>query len=52
MVLAIVLICLAVALGLGGLLLEGLKWLLIIALVLLIAGFISAAITQGRNKQL
>ena len=52
MILAIVLIILAVLLGLGGLLLEGLKWLLIIAVVLLIAGFIAAAISRGRNKQL
>jgi general stress protein CsbA len=51
-VLAIVLICLAVALGLGGLLLEGVKWLLIIAVVLLIAGFISAALGRRRNRQL
>ena len=38
MVLAIVLIVLAVLLGLGGLIFTALKWLLIIAVVLLIAG--------------
>jgi len=38
MVLAIVLIVLAVLLGLGGLIFTALKWLLIVAVVLLIAG--------------
>lgn len=52
MILAIVLIILAVLLGLGGLLLEGLKWLLIVAIVLLVAGFVSAAIGRRRDRQL
>lgn len=52
MILAIVLIILAVLLGLGGLLLTGLKWLLVIALVLLVAGVIAGAVGRSRNRQL
>jgi hypothetical protein len=48
MLLAIILICLAVALGLGGLLIEGAKILLIVAVVLLIAGAISGY--RGRRQ--
>jgi hypothetical protein len=51
-ILAIVLIILAVLLGLGGFLLAGLKWLLIIALVALIAGVVVGALDRGRNRQL
>lgn len=46
MILAIVLIILAVLLGLGGFLMAGLKWLLIIALVLLVAGVITGAVSR------
>lgn len=46
MVLAIVLIIAAILLGLGGLLLTGLKWLLVIALVLLVAGIVSGAVSR------
>lgn len=45
--LIIILIILAILFGLGGLLLEGLQWLLIIAVVLLIAGLITG--TRGRR---
>ncbi len=40
MVVAIVLVVLAILLGLGGLLFTALKWLLIIAAVLLVAGLV------------
>lgn len=46
MVLALVLILLAIVLGLGGLLLEGLKWLLIIAVVLFVAGMVSGYLSR------
>lgn len=46
MILAIVLVILAILLGLGGFLLAGLKWLLIIALVVLIAGVIVGAVSR------
>jgi hypothetical protein len=52
MLLAIVLIILAILLGLGGFLLAGLKWLLVIALVVLVAGVIVGALDRGRNRQL
>ncbi|WP_172832182.1 hypothetical protein [Nakamurella panacisegetis] len=45
-----VLIVLAILFGIGGLVLTGLKWLLIIALVLLIAGVISGVLGRGRTK--
>jgi hypothetical protein len=50
MVLAIVLIVLAVLLGLGGLIFTALKWLLIIAVVLLIAGAVAGFLARGKNK--
>jgi len=52
MVLAIVLIVLAVLLGLGGLIFTALKWLLIIAVVLLIAGAVSGFLARGKSKTL
>ena len=52
MVLAIVLIVLAILLGLGGLVFTALKWLLIVAVVLLIAGVIAGALTRGKTKSL
>jgi hypothetical protein len=52
MVLAVVLVVLALILGGVGLLVEGLKWALIIALVLLVAGVITGALGRGRNRQL
>lgn len=48
MVLAIVLIVLAILLGLGGLVFTALKWLLIVAVVLLIAGVVAGFL--GRRK--
>lgn len=52
MVLAIVLIVLAILLGLGGLVFTALKWLLIVAVVLLIAGVIAGVLTRGKTKSL
>lgn len=46
MVLAVVLVVLALILGGVGLLVEGLKWALIIALVLLIAGVVAGAVNR------
>jgi hypothetical protein len=46
MVLAVVLVVLALVLGGVGLLVEGLKWALIIALVLLVAGVIAGAVNR------
>jgi len=48
MMLAIVLIVLAVLLGLGGLVFTAVKWLLIVAVVLLIAGVVAGVL--GRRK--
>lgn len=50
MVLAIVLIVLAVLFGLGGLLFTAVKWLLIVAVVLLIAGVIAGVLTRGKTR--
>ncbi len=50
MLLVVVLIVLAILLGVGGLVLTGLKWLLIIALVLFIAGIISGVLGRGKSK--
>ncbi len=50
MVLAIVLIVLAILLGLGGLLFTALKWLLIVAVVLLVAGVVMGFISRGRTR--
>lgn len=52
MVLAIVLIVLAILLGLGGLLFTALKWLLIVAAVLLVAGIVVGFIGRGRTRSL
>jgi hypothetical protein len=52
MVLAIVLIVLAILLGLGGLLFTALKWLLIVAVVLLVAGVVMGFISRGRTRSL
>lgn len=52
MILAIALVILALILGGVGLLVEGLKWALIIALVVLVAGFIVGALDHNRNRQL
>lgn len=46
MILAIVLICLAVALGLGGFLFHLAQWVLIVALVLLVAGVVVGAVSR------
>jgi hypothetical protein len=46
MILALILICLAVAIGLGGFLLGLAKWVLIVALVLLIAGVVAGAVNR------
>jgi hypothetical protein len=48
--LLVVLLVLALVFGVGGLILEGLRWLLIIALVLLIASFISGFASRGRSS--
>ena len=50
MVVAIVLIILAILLGLGGLLFTAVKWLLIIAAVLLIAGLVAGFLARGKAK--
>ncbi len=52
MLLVVVLIVLAVLLGLGGLVFEGLKWLLIIAVILLIAGLVMGVINRRGSRQL
>lgn len=52
MVLAIVLIVLAILLGLGGLIFTALKWLLIVAVVLLIAGAVAGFLSRGKSKTL
>lgn len=52
MVVAIVLIVLAILLGLGGLLFTALKWLLIIAAVLLVAGLVMGFISRGKARSL
>jgi hypothetical protein len=52
MVLAVVLIVLAILLGLGGLLFTALKWLLIVAVVLLVAGLVAGFLTRGRAGSL
>jgi len=52
MVLAIVLIVLAVLLGLGGLIFTALKWLLIIAVVLLIAGAVAGFLARRKSSSL
>lgn len=41
MAIVIILILLAIAFGIGGLILEGLQWLLIIAVVLLVIGLVA-----------
>lgn len=46
--LVIVLIILAILFGVGGLLLEGLQWLLIIAVVLLVIGLVTGSRGRGR----
>lgn len=50
MVLAVVLIVLAILLGLGGLVFTALKWLLIVAVVLLVAGLVSGFLARGRTR--
>lgn len=52
MVLAIVLIVLAVLLGLGGLVFTALKWLLIVAVVLLIAGAVAGFLARGKSTSM
>lgn len=52
MLLAIVLIVLAILLGLGGLLFAAVKWLLIVAVVLLVAGVVAGYLGRGRSKTL
>jgi hypothetical protein len=52
MVLAIVLIVLAILLGLGGLVFTALKWLLIVAVVLLVAGVVVGYLGRGKSKSL
>jgi len=52
MVLAIVLIVLAILLGLGGLLFTAVKWLLIVAAVLLVAGAVSGFLARRKSGSL
>jgi hypothetical protein len=52
MVLAIVLIVLAILLGLGGLLFTAVKWLLIVAVVLLVAGVVAGVVGRGKSRTL
>ena len=48
----IVLIVLAILLGLGGLVFTALKWLLIVAVVLLIAGAVTGFLSRGKSRTL
>ena len=50
MLLVIVLIVLAILFGIGGLVLTGLKWLLIIAAILLIAGVVRGFLARGNSR--
>ena len=50
MLLAIVLIVLAILLGLGGLVFTAVKWLLIVAVVLLIAGAVAGFLSRGLSR--
>ncbi|MEP6562593.1 MAG: hypothetical protein ABJD68_16155 [Nakamurella sp.] len=52
MLLAIVLIVLAILLGLGGLIFTALKWLLIVAVVLLVAGVVAGFLGRGKSKSI
>ncbi len=52
MVLAVILIVLAILLGLGGLIFTALKWLLIIAAVLLVAGVVAGFLARGRTRSI
>jgi hypothetical protein len=52
MVLAVVLVVLAVLLGLGGLLFTAVKWLLIIAVVLLVAGVVAGVLDRRKTTSL
>ena len=52
MVLAVVLVVLAVLLGLGGLLFTAVKWLLIIAVVLLVAGVVAGVRDRRKTTSL
>lgn len=52
MVLAVVLIVLAILLGLGGLVFTALKWLLIVAVVLLVVGVVTGFLARGRTRSL
>jgi hypothetical protein len=47
MLLVIALIVLAILFGIGGLVIAGLKWLLIIAVILLIAGVVRGFLARG-----
>lgn len=50
MLLVIALIVLAIIFGVVGLVLTGLKWLLIIAVILLIAGVVRGFLARGNSK--
>jgi hypothetical protein len=52
MILVIVLIVLAVLLGLGGVFLTGLKWLLIVAAVLFVAAIIAGFFNRRSSRQI
>jgi len=52
MMLAIALIVLAILLGLGGLVFTAFKWLLIVAVVLLIAGAVTGFLSRGKTRTL
>jgi hypothetical protein len=48
--LALVLIVLAILVGIGGLLISAVKWLLIIAAILLIAGAVMGFLGRGKAR--
>ena len=50
MILVLVLIVLAILFGIGGLVIAGLKWLLIIAVILFIAGLVRAFLNRGNTR--
>lgn len=52
MALVIILIVAAILFGLGGLLFEGLKWLLIISAVLLAIGVVTAIVNRRNHTQI
>ncbi len=52
MMLAVVLIVLAILLGIGGVVFTALKWLLIVAVVMLVAGVVAGFLGRGKTRSL